>query len=183
MTDERAREVMTLAAERFGWAERVKGNGWRGSGMGFARYKNLEAYCAVFMEVHVERETGEYRVRRAVAAVDCGQAVNPDAVVNQIEGAILQSMSWTSREAVTTNPMRVTSYDWGSYPILRFRDVPDSVEVHIVDRPGMAFLGTAEAGQGPAGAALANALADAVGVRLRDMPLTPARVKTAIGVI
>ena len=174
---------MTLAAERFGWSARPRGDGRRGCGMGFAQYKNLEAYCAVMMEVEVERETGDYRVKRAVAAVDCGQAVNPNAVANQIEGAIIQAISWTSREMVTTKPTHLTSFDWGSYPILRFSSVPDAIEVHIVDRPGMPFLGTAEAGQGPAGAALANALAAAIGVRLRDMPLTPVKVKAAIGVI
>jgi nicotinate dehydrogenase subunit B len=118
---------------------------------------------------------------RAVAAVDSGQVVNPDGIVNQIEGAILQSMSWTLYENVTFDERRITSVDWASYPILRFSGVPDSVEVHLVDRPGLPFLGSGEAGQGPASAAIANAIADATGHRLRDLPLSRERIKAAIG--
>jgi nicotinate dehydrogenase subunit B len=180
MKDERARVVMQTAAERFAWATRAHGDGRRGCGMAFARYKNLGAYCAVALEIEVERNTGRIAVRRAVAAVDCGQAANPDGVRNQIEGGIVQSLSWTSREAVTFDSTHRTSFDWSAYPILRFPHVPDAVEVHIVDRPGLPFLGTGEAAQGPMAAALANALADATGVRLRDMPLSPELVKAAI---
>jgi CO/xanthine dehydrogenase Mo-binding subunit len=183
MNDERGRAVMQTAADRFGWAKRVRGDGRRGCGMGFARYKNIGAYCAVAMEIEVDRESGEIAVRRAVAAVDAGQPVNPDGIRNQIEGGIVQSISWTSREAVTYDPNHRTSFDWSSYPILRFLDAPDSVEVYVVDRPGLPFLGTAEAAQGPTSAALANALSDAAQIRLRDMPLSPEKVKAAIGVI
>jgi CO/xanthine dehydrogenase Mo-binding subunit len=183
MDDERGRAVMQTTADRFGWAKRVRGDGRRGCGMGFARYKNIGAYCAVAMEIEVDRESGEIAVRRAVAAVDAGQPVNPDGIRNQIEGGIVQSISWTSREAVTYDPNHRTSFDWSSYPILRFLDVPNSVEVHVVDRPGLPFLGTAEAAQGPTSAALANALSDAAQIRLRDMPLSPEKVKAAIGVI
>ena len=183
MKDERARAVMEMAADRFGWPNRPRGDGRRGCGIAFARYKNLGAYCAVMMEVEVERETGHIAVRRAVAAVDSGQAVNPDGIRNQIEGAIVQAVSWTMREAVTFDATHRTSFDWSTYPILRFPDIPDAVEVHVINQPGMPFLGTAEAGQGPAAAALANAFADATGLRLRDMPLSPQRVKAAIGVI
>lgn len=183
MKDERARAVMEMAADRFGWPNRPRGDGRRGCGIAFARYKNLGAYCAVMMEVEVERETGHIAVRRAVAAVDSGQAVNPDGIRNQIEGAIVQAVSWTMREAVTFDATHRTSFDWSTYPILRFPDIPDAVEVHVINQPGMPFLGTAEAGQGPAAAALANAFADATGIRLRDMPLSPERVKAAIGVI
>jgi nicotinate dehydrogenase subunit B len=183
MKDERARIVMQTATDRFGWTQRVRGDGQRGCGMGFARYKNIGAYCAVAMEIEVDRESGEIRVRRALAAVDAGQPVNPGGIRNQIEGGIIQSISWTSREEITYDARHRTSFDWSSYPILRFLDVPGSVEVHVVDQPGLPFLGTAEAAQGPTAAALANALADATGIRLRDMPLSPERVKAAIGVI
>ncbi len=122
------------------------------------------------------------RVGRVVAAVDSGQPMNPDGIRNQIEGAIVQSASWTLYEQVDFDRRHVTSRDWSGYPILRFEAVPDEVEVHIMDRPGQPFLGTGEAGQGPTGAAIANALADAVGVRLRDLPLSPERVKAALGV-
>ena len=101
---------------------------------------------------------------------------------NQIEGAILQSSSWTLYESVTFDQTRITSVDWATYPILRFHSVPDSVEVHIVDRPGLPFLGAGEAGQGPAAAAIANAVADATGQRLRDLPLTAAKLKAAVGI-
>jgi CO/xanthine dehydrogenase Mo-binding subunit len=182
LEDPRAKAVIGLAAERFGWDRRGEPQNGRGSGFAFARYKNLAAYCAVALEVETEHETGRIRVRRAVAAVDAGQVVNPDGIRNQIEGAILQSSSWTLYEAVTFDETRITSVDWATYPILRFASVPDRVEVHIIDRPGLPFLGAGEAGQGPAAAAIANAIADATGQRLRDLPLTAAKLKTAIGI-
>ncbi|HEV8678833.1 MAG TPA: molybdopterin cofactor-binding domain-containing protein, partial [Stellaceae bacterium] len=181
LADPRAREVVTRAAERFGWsAHRRPG---RGNGFAFARYKNLAAYLAVAVEVSVNRETGRVRLVRAVAAVDSGEAVNPDGIKNQIEGGILQSASWTLYESVRFDRTRILSRDWSSYPILRFAAVPESIEVHVIDRPGTPFLGTGEAAQGPTAAAIANAIADAAGVRLRDVPLTAARVKAAIGVL
>ena len=117
-----------------------------------------------------------------MAAVDSGQPINPDGIRNQIEGAIVQSASWTLCEQVRFDRRHVTSRDWSGYPILRFPAVPDSIEVHIADRPDLPFLGTGEAGQGPTAAAIANALFDAAGVRLRDLPLSQARIKEAIGV-
>jgi CO/xanthine dehydrogenase Mo-binding subunit len=134
------------------------------------------------MEVEVARDTGRTRVIRVVAAVDSGQVVNPDGLINQIEGGIIQSMSWTLYERVTFDDTRITSIDWSTYPILRFGAVPDSLDVHILDRPGQPFLGSGEAAQGPAAAALANAIANATGARLRDLPLTRERVKTAMPV-
>ena len=117
-----------------------------------------------------------------VAAVDAGQVVNPDGIRNQTEGGIIQSMSWTLYESVNFDTMRVLSRDWATYPIMRFSTIPDSVDVHIITRPGMPFLGTGEAAQGPTAAALANAVADALGVRIRELPLTRARVRAAVGV-
>jgi len=181
LDDPRAREVVSRAAERFGWGKTTCPPG-HGCGFAFARYKNLAAYCAVAAEVAVEHETGRTRLVRAVAAVDAGQVVNPDGLANQIEGAILQSASWTLYEEVRFDAAGVTSLDWSSYPILRFDAVPDSVEVHVIDRPGLPFLGAGECGQGPAAAAIANAVADAIGHRLRDLPLSREKVKAAIGV-
>jgi nicotinate dehydrogenase subunit B len=178
LEDPRAKEVIRIAAARFGWTQYRRQNG-RGRGFAFARYKNLAAYAAIAMEVAAERETGDLRVLRVVAAVDSGEAVNPDGIRNQIEGGILQSISWTSFEAATFNDTRITSRDWGGYPILRFSHVPQKIEVHVLDRPGQPFLGTGEAAQGPAAGALANALADATGVRVRDLPFSPARLKRA----
>jgi nicotinate dehydrogenase subunit B len=179
LDDPRAREVVTAAAEGFGWSRRRKAADGRGCGFAFARYKNLAAYCALAMEIEVGRENGQTRVLRVVAAVDTGQVVNPDGVRNQIEGAILQSMSWALLESVSFDDTRITSLDWSTYPILRFAAVPDSVEVRIIDRPGMPFLGCGEAGQGPTTAALANAVANATGQRIRDLPLNAARVQAA----
>ena len=182
LADERARAVITAAAERFGWSRAERLPSAHRRGFAFARYKNLAAYCAVGMEVEVARDTGRTRVIRAVAAVDSGQVVNPDGLINQIEGGIIQSMSWTLYERVTFDDTRITSIDWSTYPILRFNAVPDSLEVHILDRPGQPFLGSGEAAQGPAAAALANAIANATGRRLRDLPLTRERIKAAIPV-
>jgi CO/xanthine dehydrogenase Mo-binding subunit len=180
LDDPRGREVIENAAQGFGWQKGQKAPRNRGYGFGFARYKNLAAYCAVASEVEVNGETGHPRLVRAVAAVDSGQVVNPDGLINQIEGAILQSMSWTLYEAVTFDDTRITSIDWQTYPILRFNSVPDSIEVHIVKRPGQPFLGSGETGQGPAAASIANAIANATGKRLRDLPLTRKKIKDAI---
>ena len=178
MKDPRARAVIELAAERFGWENRQKKPG-RGHGFGFARYKNMAAYFALAVEVEVEPETGRIRVLRAVSAIDSGEIVNPDGIRNQTEGGILQSISWTLYEAVVFDRTRITSVDWASYPILRFPSVPDIVEVHIVDRPGDPFLGTGEAAQGPTSAAVANAVRDAIGKRIVDLPFMRDRVRQA----
>jgi nicotinate dehydrogenase subunit B len=121
-------------------------------------------------------------VVRAHCAVDSGQAVNPDGIRNQIAGGLLQSSSWTLYEAVGFEPSGITSRDWSGYPILRFPAVPERVDVHVINRPGLPFLGTGEAAQGPTAAAIANALADAAKVRIRELPLSLGRVKAAIGV-
>jgi nicotinate dehydrogenase subunit B len=181
MPDPRAAEVIRTAADRFAWPA-FKRAAMRGRGFAFARYKNLAAYAAIACEVEVRRDTGEIRILRMVAAVDSGEAVNPDGIRNQIEGGIVQSTSWTTVEEVTYDDKRVTALDWGGYPILRFAQVPLSIEVHIVDRPGEPFLGTGEAAQGPAAAAIANAVADATGVRIRTLPLSRDRVRAALGV-
>ncbi len=180
LEDSRGREVIVKAAEGFGWHKGQNAPRDRGYGFAFARYKNLAAYCAVASEVEIRRETGRARLVRAVAAVDSGQVVNPDGLTNQIEGAIMQSMSWTLYESVSFDDKRITSVDWQTYPILRFDAVPDRIDVHIINRPGQPFLGSGETGQGPAAASLANAIAHATGKRLRNLPLTRKRIKDAI---
>jgi CO/xanthine dehydrogenase Mo-binding subunit len=180
MTDARAREVMQATADRFGWMARGKGGDGRGCGFAFARYKNLAAYCAVAMEVAVDRDSGDIRIPRVVATVDSGEAVNPDGIRNQIEGGIVQSLSWTIHEAVAFDATHRTSFDWSAYPIVRFDAVPGIVDVHVIDRPREPFLGTGEAAQGPAAAALANAVADALTLRVRDMPLTPEKLRAIL---
>jgi nicotinate dehydrogenase subunit B len=182
MKDARARDVIQAAADRFGWSKRAAAHRGQGYGFAFARYKNLGAYCAMALDLEVEHETGRVQIGRVVAAVDSGQPINPDGIRNQIEGAIVQSASWTLFEQVTFDRRHIASADWSGYPILRFAAAPLSVDVHIVDRPGQPFLGTGEAGQGPTAAAIANALRQATGVRLRDLPLSQERVKAAVGV-
>jgi CO/xanthine dehydrogenase Mo-binding subunit len=182
LDDPRAAAVIRLAGDRFGWNDYRRTPG-RGRGFAFARYKNLGAYAAIALDVEVQRDTGLVRIRRAVAATDSGEAVNPDGIRNQIEGGIIQSLSWTLAEEVTFDATRITSVDWGGYPILRFNGVPDGIDVHVIDRPGQPFLGTGEASQGPTAAALANAVADATGVRFRELPLSRARIRTTANAV
>jgi CO/xanthine dehydrogenase Mo-binding subunit len=172
LKDARAREVIETVAKAARWTTGGKGNATRGRGLGFARYKNRSAYCAVIAEV----EVGEtLRVKRVVAAIDAGQVVNPDGLTNQIEGGIVQAMSWTLKEQVLWDRERVLSRSWESYPILRFDETPE-VEVIILSRPGEPGLGVGECAAGPTAAAIANALFNALGVRARDLPLTPDRI-------
>jgi CO/xanthine dehydrogenase Mo-binding subunit len=171
LDDPRARAVIKAAAGRFGWADYQRKQD-HGRGFAFARYKNLAAYLALAAEVEVDRKGRRVRLKRAVAAVDCGEAVNPDGIENQIQGGIMQSASWTLHERVAFDRTRITSRDWSSYPILRFSGIPDDVRAHVLNQPGTPFLGTGEAAQGPTAAAIANAIADATGARLRDIPLT-----------
>ena len=177
----RAREVIETVADRFDWKNWRKVGPYHGRGFAFAKYKNLAAYVAVALDLEVDRESGHIRLGRAVAADDSGQAVNPDGIKNQVEGAIVQAASWTLLEQVAFDRTRITSRDWATYPILRFEDVFRSVEVQIVDRPGQPYLGTGEGGQGPTAAAIGNAVAHATGQRIRELPLTRERVKTAMG--
>ncbi len=170
LDDPRAVSVVQAVAERFGWESWQREPG-HGRGFAFARYKNLAAYFAIAMEVEVMGESGEIRVGRVACAIDSGEAVNPDGIRNQTEGGVVQSLSWTMLEAVTWDAKRITSRDWGRYPVIRFPHVPRSIDVQVIDRPGEPFLGTGEAAQGPTAAALANAVADATGLRIRDLPL------------
>jgi CO/xanthine dehydrogenase Mo-binding subunit len=174
--DPRARAVIEATAQRAGWRPNSRGDGSSGWGFAFAKYKNLACYCAVVAEVSVDRKSGQVRVKRAVSGVDVGQVVNPDGVVNQIEGGLIQSTSWTLKEAVSFDRTRVKTRSWADYPILRFEEVPQ-VDVVILNQPGQPFLGVGEGSQGPTAAAIGNAIANATGKRLRDLPFTPERVK------
>jgi hypothetical protein len=174
LTDPRARDVLTTAAEAAGWGSPTPEG--TGHGIGMARYKGRGAYCAVVAEV--EAETG-IRVRRLTIAVDVGRVINPAGVRMQLEGGAIQATSWTLKERVRFDRRRITSADWESYPILRFGEVPE-VAVHLLDRPDLPAVGAGEAAQGPTSGAIANALAAAVGVRVRDLPLTVEAVTAAI---
>jgi len=171
--------AVEAVAQRAGWRPNAKGDGARGRGFAFAKYKNLACYCATAADVELDRKTGRVRVARVVAAVDAGQIVNPDGVINQIEGGIIQSASWTLKESVRFDRTRVTTRSWADYPILRFGEVPE-VEVVLLDQPSERFLGVGEGAQGPTAAAIANALANATGRRLRALPFTPQRVTRAL---
>jgi CO/xanthine dehydrogenase Mo-binding subunit len=178
LDDERARAVLeslrdVLRAE----PERREGF-WSGRGLGFARYKNLGAYASVVCEVQVNKRTGAVTVPHAFAAIDAGLVINPDGLSNQIEGGIVQSTSWTLKEAVRLGGAAEQSEDWSGYPVLRFTEAP-RVTVNIIDSSEPS-LGAGEAVQGPAAGAIGNAIAAACGARLRDLPLLPHRVLDAI---
>lgn len=186
LTDPRAIEVVTRAASAFGWKTRSSpnqqsGEGTRliGQGLAYTHYKQAENYIAMAMEVAVDPATGSIAVRRVVCAHDGGLVVNPDALRNQIEGAIVQTLSRTLHEEVTFDASRVTSVDWTSYPILTFPEVP-AIDVILIDRPDQPLRGGGEAATVPVAAALGNAIFDATGVRLRRAPFTAARVKLAL---
>lgn len=170
--DARARAVLEKAAHEAGWG-RSKPD--QGRGIAFARYKNAGAFMAIVIDVDVTRKDGALHVRRAVAAVDCGRVINPCGVETQIEGGIIQSISWTLHEALLADGNR-RARDWSDYPILTFSEVPD-ITVHLIDRPAEKPLGAGEAAQGPTAAAIANALFDATGLRLRDLPLSASRIR------
>ena len=174
LKDDRACAVIQAAAKSTAWSEPLPKGGRRkaGRGLGFGRYKNLSAYVAVAARVTADPEKGSLRVERVDAAVDAGQIINPDGVRSQIEGGIVQSVSWTVKERVRFDRSRITSTDWNSYPILTLEEVPE-VEVELLDRPEDPALGVGEVVQGPTAAAVANALDDATGVRVRHLPLAP----------
>jgi CO/xanthine dehydrogenase Mo-binding subunit len=138
------------------------------------------AYAAVVADVSVDDETALVRVERLVIAADAGEIVDPDGLANQLEGGAVQSTSWTLKEEVRFGPDGVESRDWESYPILTFPETPE-VETILIDRPGSPFLGAGEATQGPTAAAIANAIHAAVGLRLREIPFTPERLRVAAG--
>lgn len=175
LTDDRARRVLEAAAERAGWVHRVGPSG-RGLGIALSRYKSVKAYVAVAIEASVDPETARVTVERLVIACDAGAIVNPDGLRNQLEGGAVQGLSRALKEEVRFDGNGVTSRDWLSYPVISFAEVPD-IEVALVEAAGRPPLGAGEASTGPTAAALANALDDAIGVRLRVLPITPERIR------
>ncbi|MGC1210157.1 MAG: molybdopterin cofactor-binding domain-containing protein [Micromonospora sp.] len=175
LQDDRARAVLEAAARVARWHTPVPEG--RGRGIGLARYKDRGAYCAVVADVEAEERVV---VRKLTVAVDVGRVINPDGVRNQIQGGATQATSWTLKERVRFDRRRVTSVDWETYPILRFSETPE-VDVHLVDRPDLPSVGAGEAAQGPTAAAIGNAVASALGVRVRDLPITTDAVIAAIG--
>jgi CO/xanthine dehydrogenase Mo-binding subunit len=166
LRDERAKDVIRAAAARAKWKpSRQPGIGY---GVGFARYKNTGAYCAVIAEIE---SAEDIRVRKLTLAADVGEAINPDGVINQIEGGAIQATSWVLKERVRFDRQRITSTSWTDYPILRFSEVPE-VDVELIQRAEIDPVGAGEAAHGPVTAAIANAVFDALGVRVRDLPIT-----------
>jgi nicotinate dehydrogenase subunit B len=174
LSDPRGRAVLEAVAERVGWSAREVG-GDVGLGVAVAQYKK-GGWCAVVAEVEAVTDV---RLRRLTLAVEVGAVVHDDGVRNQVEGGAVQAASWTLKERVRFDRCRVTSTDWETYPILKFSEVP-VVEVVLLDRRDLPSVGAGEVAQGPTAAAIGNALAAAVGVRVRDLPLTAEAVVAAL---
>lgn len=174
LSDPRAQDVIRVVAKRANWKPaRRDGTGY---GLGFARYKNTGAYCAVIAQVEGAEDIS---VKRLTIAVDVGEAINPDGVINQIEGGAIQATSWVLKEQVRFDQQHITSNSWTDYPILRFSEVPE-VHVEVMSRPDMDPVGAGEAAHGPVTAAIANAVFDALGVRVRNLPITRERLIAAM---
>lgn len=174
--DERARRVIETAARMARWQPAAPGGEGIGRGIGYARYKNLGAFCAIVAEVEAAERL---RLVRAFVAVDCGAVVERDGVANQIEGGLIQATSWTLLESLHWNEDGPAVTSWVDYPVMQFSETPE-IGVEIVSDPGDPSLGAGEAVAGPLAAALGNALAHALGVRVRRMPLTAERIRAAI---
>jgi CO/xanthine dehydrogenase Mo-binding subunit len=189
LTDPRALAVIDRAAAMIGWQPRPSPNKQMlqttsgqnglviGRGFAYVHYKQAESYTGMAMEVAVDRARGKVTVRRVACAHDCGLIMNPDGLLNQVEGNIVQALSRALHEEVTFDGTHVTSVDWNSYPILRFPEAP-AIQVALLDHPDQPAFGAGEASGTPVAAALANAIFDATGVRLRTVPFTAARLRT-----
>lgn len=189
LSDPRALAVIHAAAKRVGWVPPALGarpsalgsrQTLKGRGFAYVQYDGSEAYVAAVVDVDVTPQTGVVHVRRVCVAHDCGLIVNPDGVRNQVEGNVIQAISRTLKEAVRFDSMRVTSSDWVKYPILRFPEMPDAIDIELIDRPDEPPVGAGEAATSPIPGAIANAIYDATGVRLREVPFTPERVRAAL---
>ena len=176
LSDARARRVIENVAHRCSWSARGARGSGRGLGLGWARYKNRAAYAAVAVEVEVDRDVC---LRRVWCAADAGLVINPDGARNQLEGGIVQAASMTLKEQVCMAGDGITSRDWAAYPILRFSEVPE-IETEIIHAPDQPALGMGECTMGPTAAAIGNAVAHALGTRIRDMPFTRERIEAAL---
>lgn len=181
LKDERSRAVVETAAKMARWESRpafsapTRGPVARGRGFAYVRYQNNVTYVAMVCDVAVDRRTGRIKVERVFCSHDCGQVINPDGVINQVEGGIVQTISRTLIEEVRFDASRVTSTDWASYPIITFPDVP-KIEVQLIDRPDAPPWGAGEMAAAVVPAAIGNAVYDAIGVRLRSVPFVPTKV-------
>ena len=176
LSDARARLLINNVADRCGWTSRGPAGTGRGLGLAWSRYKNKAAYACVAVELEVDRDIA---LRRVWCAADAGLVINPDGARNQLEGGIVHAASMTLKEQVTLDGDGITSLDWDRYPILKFSEVPE-INVVIVPNPDLPTLGMGECTFGPTAAAIGNAVAHALGVRIRDMPLTRERIAAAL---
>ncbi|RYY22359.1 MAG: xanthine dehydrogenase family protein molybdopterin-binding subunit [Chitinophagaceae bacterium] len=143
-----------------------------GTGIAFSRYKNSAAYCAVAAEVSYNKDTEDLIIHYMYSVIDAGETINMDGIINQTEGGMIQAASWTMQEEVKFDSDRILSVDWKTYPIFRFNQVPET-DVVVLNNPAEGPMGAGEAAQGPAGAAIANAIYRATGIRHRDLPIKP----------
>lgn len=169
LSDERSKAVIMKLREMITGQQKEAGTG---IGIAYSRYKNSASYCSVAAKVKADKTTGKVQVLKMWSVIDAGEAINPDGLKNQTEGGLIQSASWTMQEEVKFNQRHVSSLDWNTYPIFRFHQVPE-VEVVVIDRPHEEVMGAGEAAQGPAGAAIANAIFNAIGKRVRNLPIIP----------
>jgi nicotinate dehydrogenase subunit B len=180
MSSPRNASVIRAAARAAEWGNAKTGDG-RGRGFAYGRYKNSAGAMAVAVDVEVDRRNGTILVPRVLCAVEAGQVINPDGLRNQIEGGIIQSLSWTMLEELGFDANLISTTDWTSYPILPIGAAPREIRIELIDLPNERSVGAGETAQGPVAAALANAIFAATGARLRDIPFTPERVRTALG--
>ncbi len=161
------------------WTPNVEGGTGHGRGFAFARYKNKAAYCAVVVEIDVEEDIA---VRRVWCATDAGLVVSPDGALNQLEGGIIQAISWVTKEQVRFDndaPSGASSFDWETYPVLKFSEVPE-IAIEMINTKDEVPLGVGEVVGGPIAGAIGNAVTHALGARIRDLPLTRERIMAAL---
>ena len=174
--DPRARAVIERVAQMSAWKAGLPAGTGRGRGIGFARYKDRAAYAAVVVELEVDEAI---RLARMWCAADAGLVVNPDGAINQLEGGMIQSASWALKEQVRLEQTGIASSDWETYPVLRFSEVPE-ITVELLTSDSDVPLGVGEATAGPTAAAIGNAVAHALGTRIRDLPLTRERIMATL---
>jgi nicotinate dehydrogenase subunit B len=174
LEDPRARAVLEKLAEKTGWHSRTKAP-TKGVGVAYSRYKNSSSYFAAWAEVEIDKVSKSYRLKKLTGVIDSGLVINPDGLINQAEGCMIQSASWTMLEEVRYDESGITSTDWTTYPILKMVDIPE-IEVHVINRPEAPPMGAGEAAMGPVAAAIANAIFDATGSRIRDLPLRSEKI-------
>jgi CO/xanthine dehydrogenase Mo-binding subunit len=177
LSNPRARAVVEAAARMADWRPGLPSGTGKGRGIGFAQYKNRAAYAAVVAEVEVDETV---RLLKVWCAADGGLIVNPDGAINQLEGGIIQGASWALKEGVRLDTAGISSRDWETYPVLRFTEVPDIAVELVGAAADLPPLGIGEASGGPTVAAIGNAVAHALGARIRDLPLTRERVMAAL---